>query len=217
MTAARSVRFGSMTSTRRPEAHSAPARARSRGRPRDPNADEAILEATFRQLIAVGYGGLSIEAVAAASGVAKTTIYRRWPTKRDLVVAALATETPFEPPRIDVDARTALGQFVRGAIAMLIDSGAIRILGSLLVEEQREPGLLGVFRERILEPRRGTVEAMLRSGIERGEIRADIDPLVVTEMIAGAVFGHHAILGRTATEPWIDALVDHVWEAIRRR
>ena len=181
-----------------------------RGRPRDPSADEAILEATFRQLIDVGYGGLSIEAVAAAAGVAKTTIYRRWPTKRDLVVAALETETPFEPPRIDVDSRTALGMFVRTAIAMLIESGAIRILGSLLVEEQREPGLL-------LEPRRGMVEAMLRAGIARGEIRADIDPLVVTEMIAGAVFGHHAILGLTATEPWIDALVDHVWEAIRVR
>jgi AcrR family transcriptional regulator len=202
-----------MTATSRSEAESRPIR----GRPRDPAADDAILEATFRQLIDVGYAGMSIEAVAAASGVAKTTIYRRWPTKRDLVVAALETETPFEPPPADVDSRTALGRFVRGAIAMLIESGAIRILGSLLVEEQREPGLLGIFRQRILEPRRGMVEAMLRRGIDRGEVRPDIDPLVVTEMVAGAVFGHHAILGRTATEPWIDALVEHVWEAIRVR
>jgi hypothetical protein len=100
---------------------------------------------------------------------------------------------------------------------MLIESGAIRILGSLLVEEQREPGLLEAFRARILTPRRGLVEAMLRAGIERGEIRPDIDPLVVTEMIAGAVFGHHAILGMTATEAWIDTLVEHVWEAIKAR
>jgi hypothetical protein len=55
---------------------------------------------------------------------------------------------------------------------------------------------------------------MLRAGIERGEIRADIDPLVVTEMIAGAVFGHHAILGLTADETWIESLVAHVWAAI---
>ena len=188
-----------------------------RGRPRDPGADRAILAATFAQLVEAGYGGLSIEAVAAAAGVAKTTIYRRWPTKRDLVVAALATETPFEPPRLDVDGRTAIALFVRQAIAMLIDSGAIRILGSLLVEEQRHPGVLGVFRERILGPRRGLVEAMLRTGIERGEIRPDIDPLVVTEMIAGAVFGHHAILGMHADEAWIEALADHVWAAIRAR
>jgi AcrR family transcriptional regulator len=153
--------------------------------------------------------------VAATSGVAKTTIYRRWPTKRELVIAALAVEVPFVAPPPDVDSRTALGLFVRGAIAMLIESGAIRILGSLLVEEQREPGVLAAFRERILGPRRGLVEAMLRRGVERGEIRPEIDPLVVTEMVAGAVFGHHAILGLTATDAWVEALVDHVWTAIR--
>lgn len=188
--------------------------AASRGRPRDPDTDRTILRATFSQLIDVGYGALSIESVAAAAGVAKTTIYRRWPAKRELVVAALGTETPFAPPPPDIDSRQALDLFVRQAIGMLVDSGAIRILGSLLVEEQREPGLLEIFRERILGPRRGMVEGMLRRGVARGEIRPDIDPLVVTEMVAGAVFGHHAILGLRATDAWIDALVDHVWAAI---
>ena len=57
---------------------------------------------------------------------------------------------------------------------------------------------------------------MLRTGVERGEIRPEIDPLVVTEMIAGAVFGHHAILGLPTSEAWIDSLVEHVWIAIRQ-
>ena len=188
-----------------------------RGRPRDPATDASILAATFRQLISAGYGGLSIEAVAAESGVAKTTIYRRWPSKRELAVAALEIEVPFEPPRADVDSRTSLALFVRTAIAVLIESGAVRILGSLLVEEAREPGLLAVFRERILGPRRGMVETMLRAGIARGEIRPDIDPLVVTEMVAGAVIGHHLILGLPTSEAWIDGLVSHVWESIRAR
>jgi hypothetical protein len=98
---------------------------------------------------------------------------------------------------------------------MLIESGAVRILASLLVEEQREPGVLQVFRERILGPRRMLVVEMLERGIERGEIRRDIDPLVVTEMIAGAIFGHHMILGMTATEDWIESLVDHIWASIK--
>lgn len=186
----------------------------TRGRPRDSRADEAILAATFRQLIDVGYGALSIESVAAEAGVAKTTIYRRHPTKRDLVMAAMAAATPFEQPPIDLPAREALELFIRTAIHLLIDSGAFRILGSLLIEERREPGLLETFRARLLTPRRGMVEAMLRRGIERGEIRPDIDTLVVTEMIAGAVMGHHVILGLSSSEEWIRDLIDHIWRAI---
>jgi AcrR family transcriptional regulator len=186
----------------------------ARGRPRDAAADHRILRATFDQLIRVGYGALSIESVAAAAGVAKTTIYRRYPTKRDLVVAALGEEVPFPPPRTDVPTREALNRFVRQAITLLIDSGAVRILASLIVEERVDPGVLDVFRERILGPRRQVVVEMLQRGVERSELRRDIDPLVVTEMIAGAIFGHHVILGLTANEDWIESLVDHVWAAI---
>lgn len=191
--------------------------ARSRGRPRDASVDERILATAFRELIRVGYGGLSIEAVAAEAGVAKTTVYRRYPTKADLVIAALGVEVPFPPPPTDLPARATLEAFVRQAIVMLIDSGAVRILGSLLVEEAREPGVLREFRARVLQPRRALIDAMLLRGIEAGEIRPDIDPLIVTEMIAGAIFGHHAILGLRADEAWIDGLVEHVWTAIRAR
>jgi AcrR family transcriptional regulator len=203
-----------MTSTRRDGDTASPS---PRGRPRDSAADERILTTAFRQLVDVGYGGLSIESVAAEAGVAKTTIYRRYPTKRDLVIAALRGSTPFEPPPPDLDARQTLDVFVRGAVVALIESGAARALGSLLVEEQREPGMLAAFRERIIRPRRAVVEAMLRRGIARGEIRPDIDPLVVTEMIAGAVFGHHVILGLGSDEAWIRSLGDHVWAAIAAR
>jgi AcrR family transcriptional regulator len=185
-----------------------------RGRPRDARVDERILASTFRQLVDVGYAGLSIEAVASDAGVAKTTIYRRYPTKRDLVVAALRESTPFPAPSLELPAREALEAFVRGAITVLIESGAFRVLGSLLVEDQRHPGLLDVFRQRILGPRRAMVEKMLRRGIERGELRADVDPLIVTEMIAGAVFAHHVILGLKGDEAWIRSLVHHVWSAI---
>src|SRR5215831_11164328 len=73
---------------RRPGRPSGPA-ARP-GRPRSPAADEAILDATVDLLAEQGFLGLSIEAVAARAGVAKTTIYRRWPTKDDLLMDAIA-------------------------------------------------------------------------------------------------------------------------------
>ena len=198
-----------------PSPTTAAERAAPRGRPRDPGADEAILHATFEQLLEVGYGGLSVEAVAASAGVAKTTVYRRYPSKRDLVMAALGREVPFQPPPGETLDRDAVRALIREAVAMLVDSGAIRILASLLVEAQRDPTILDAFRARLLEPRRQLIEAMLRRGVERGELRADLDPLVATEMIAGAVFGHHAILGQPTTDHWVDALVEHVWAAIR--
>jgi AcrR family transcriptional regulator len=188
---------------------------RARGRPRDAAADDRILAAAFRQLVDVGYAGLSIEAVAAEAGVAKTTVYRRYPTKRDLTIAALREETPFSAPPADLSTHDALKRLVRTAVAMLIESGAVRILGSLLVEEQREPGILAAFRERLLEPRRAMIVAMIQRGIDRGEVRRDVDPLVVTEMVAGAVFGHHVILGLSTTDAWIRSLVEHVWSAIK--
>src|SRR5262245_65658364 len=86
-----------------------------RGRPRDASADHRILAATFRQLVDVGYPSLSVEAVAADAGVAKTTIYRRYPTKRDLAVAALSQETPFPPPSPEFHGRDSIERFVRAA------------------------------------------------------------------------------------------------------
>ena len=64
----------------------APVRA---GRPRSTEADDAILDAALDQFCDFGYDGLSVERVAATAGVAKTTIYRRYPTKLDLVMAAI--------------------------------------------------------------------------------------------------------------------------------
>jgi AcrR family transcriptional regulator len=193
-----------------------PAARTAAGRPRDPGADRRIVEATFRQLIELGYAGMSIESVAAEAGVARTTVYRRYPTKADLAIAALSVEVPFEVrPTAGVDPRARIEGLIRQVIATLIESGAIRILGSLLVEERREPELLARFRAGIVGPRRALVEEILRGGIERGEIRADIDPLVVTEMIAGAIVGHHAVLGLSSDDAWIRSLAEHVWAAIR--
>src|SRR5262245_25853189 len=92
------------------------AEATPRGRPRDAAADHRILAATFRQLVAVGYAGLSVEAVASDAGVAKTTIYRRYPTKRDLAIAALSQEAPFLAPPPELHGRDAIEAFVRRAV-----------------------------------------------------------------------------------------------------
>lgn len=188
----------------------------ARGRPRDSGADDRILDAAFGQLVTIGYGGLSMESVAADARVAKTTVYRRYPAKRDLVLAALIRAVPVPPPPPDLPTRDAIDWFVRTAVTALVDSGALRILATLLVEDRREPGLLDAFRERLIAPRRAMVVGLLEAGMAEGEVRPGVDPLIVTEMVAGAIFGHHLILGEPVTEDWIGSIVDHVWSAIER-
>lgn len=170
----------------------------------------------MRILVADGYEGLSMEGVAAAAGVAKTTIYRRYPTKRDLVIAALRAGTDSLPPAdaFDDDTRVALGRLVEEAVGSLVHSGAIRVLASLIASDAREPGLMDEFRSRIIEPRRQALATILRRGIERGHLRRDLDPLVVMEMLAGTILAHHLVLGMTSDRVWTEALTDTLWRGI---
>jgi AcrR family transcriptional regulator len=188
--------------------------ARGRGRPRDRAADEAILAAAFRILVDGGYGGLSIEAVAAEAGVGKTTIYRRYPTKRDLVVAALNAATTVELAPSTADARTAIRHLIGQVVRVLFAANGVRILGSFLVEEGREPELLEVFRARVLEPRRAMLVELLQGAVERGEVRADVDVDVVSEVLIGSVFAHYIRTGQYGEEVWVGSVVDTVWAGI---
>jgi AcrR family transcriptional regulator len=190
---------------------------RAPGRPRDPEVDRAILAATFRLLVDEGYASLSIEAVAAAAGVGKTTIYRRHPTKRDLVVAAIAAGARIDPPPAETGTRAAMGSLIRQAVHALLTAHGVRILGTLLVEERREPDLLDVFRARLLEPRRSILLGILRTGIERGEVRPDADLDVVTEMILGSVIAHYVRTGRYDEDGWVEAVLETAWAAVAVR
>lgn len=197
---------------KRPGVPAGPSAARQ-GRPRDPTADRAITAATFTLLQEVGYRGLSMEAVAAAAGVAKTTIYRRYPAKRDLVVAALLAETAFPTLPDGLPTRDAIAFLLRQAARILVGGGAIRILGTLLAEEAHEPELLDTFRERLVEPRRALLLGVLRAGIERGEVRPDVQLQIVSEIFLGSVLARH-VSGGSVDDEWVEGLTETLWRSI---
>lgn len=186
------------------------------GRPRNPATDQAINAATLRLLYRNGYQGLSVEAVAAEAGVAKTTVYRRHASKRDLVVGALAANAalPSVPPELPT--REALAAVVNQSVLLFIAARAVRIVAALLTEEEREPELLDTVRARIVEPRRKILVAVLQAGIDRGEVSPDTNLDVVTEMVIGSVFANY-IRGAAPDAAWIDAVVETIWRAIRTR
>ena len=170
------------------------------GRPRDPQVDRAITQATLKLLSEQGYLGMSVEGVAAEAGVGKTTIYRRFPSKADLVVAAVSTIRDQASPLPDTGSlRTdLLGMMAQHQAAF---RRGLALLGALLVEESRNPDLLDLFRERTLRPRRDEVVSMVQRSADRGEVRRDIDPEAAVHAIVGSMFVRR-LLGIPDSEEW---------------
>ena len=185
--------------------------ARTAGRPRSSEADQAILATTLRLLVEQGYDAMSIEGVAAAAGVGKTTIYRRYPSKRELVVAAVSSlaESVWPPPDSG-DLRADLLAFMREMYAALAQGPGFALLGTLLVHERDDPELIALFRQRIVQPRMEIVAGLLRRGIARGEVRADAPVEVAVQMLAGAIFAHH-VAGLPDDPAWLSTVLDTIW------
>ncbi len=178
------------------------------GRPRSTVADAAILQAAIETFCEQGYDGLSVEAVAARAGVAKSTIYRRYPAKLDLVMDALGCVAhAVIPTESTGDLRTDLLAIAHGYLAMLTDSYAGRSIPMMLSAKSRSPELAAAHNA-LVEERRGAFVAIIQAGIDRGELPAPTDATIVADMLSGALFMRVFVTGRGVTEADIDALVD---------
>lgn len=157
------------------------------GRPRDEELSDTILDATIELIGEVGYGVLNVAAVAERAGVHRPAIYRRWPSKLDLVMAALRRLKQPPPDRDTGDVREDL-------LAFLVDSGyteppdrQIACVLRLHSEMFDHPELREALEHDVVGPRRDLLEAIIRRGIERGQVRADLDVPLTLDMLLGLV------------------------------
>ena len=196
---------------------SRPGPAKGPGRPRSERAHEAILEATLDLLLEEGFTRMSIEAVATRAGVGKATIYRRWPSKADLVVEAVACRK--EQPFVDPDSggvREDLVSLARQAFRPSESSEVTELMLRLASARARHPELQEAFMRHIVEPRRRIVADVLRRGVERGEIRSDIDIELALDVLMGFVSYRHMIsagrptYGRGGLEGVINLVLDGI-------
>lgn len=162
---------------------------RAPGRPRDARVDALVLEAALHLLAEVGPTGLSVEEVATRAGVGKSTIYRRWPTKDDLVVASLGAliMVPEEVPA--GSARDGIVFLVTQWWRTHNDSPNGMVFQRVMAHAKSNPRLFESFYDAVIEPRRELFRVVLRRGIERGEIRPDADlELAVTLIMGSSVY-----------------------------
>lgn len=136
---------------------------------------------------------MSIEGVAARAGVGKTTIYRRWPSKDELVGEAIG-QVHMEVPVLDSgDLRADLIAMAKSALRNFSYAGGVflRVIG----EAESKPAVFAAFREKVMVPRFAQFGARIERAVARGELRADIDIVLFVEVLAGPIFFHALVTG----------------------
>jgi len=180
------------------------------GRPRSERVEHAIIEAALEVFAESGVEGVRCETVAARAGVGKATLYRRWPGKEDLLIAALAaTKSPFPEPR---------GESVRDDLITMLevmvhdfgDPRFARHIELLHGEGSRYPRLMQRYKETVVEPRRDMFRSLLRRGAETGELRADIDVELAMLALTGSVLARDKGCATKAGSDFAARVVDQV-------
>jgi len=183
---------------------------RATGRPRSTEADAAILAATRQALVELGWSKLTLGDVAARAGVAKTTLYRRWSGKNELVVDAVAEL--FD--ELTLPDRGSLFDDIEGAVlqfaAILARPEAASGLMAVVAESTRDEALRERIRASIVERQKRLVLEGRRRAEERGELHPQADPFesartvdLIFDVIAGAVVHRALVSGHPADEDWV--------------
>ena len=171
-----------------------------RGRPRDAARDRALLEATLAVLAEKGYGGLTTAAVAARAGVSTATLYRRWSSKEDLVVAAAASYD--EDPEAQPDTGTLEGdlrEVLRDKAAALTGEGG-RLMRALIGEATRNTVLAEALATAFLAPVHRRVGEAVRRAVARGEIPPVEDADLLGDVVVGPAMSRFFLTPRLPDE-----------------
>ncbi|MEU4389401.1 TetR/AcrR family transcriptional regulator [Kribbella sp. NPDC023855] len=179
-----------------------------RGRPRDSAIEGKVLAAAAEELQRGGYDGLSIDRVAERAGVAKTTLYRRWPSKAELVVAlitSLREEIPFEPsddPRRDLTALVS-------AIAAGLTETPTTLVADLAAAAAREPRVSESVRTLWAERHRA-VTAVVAKAQEAGLVLGHVSPAVLVDQLVGPLYYRLLVTGEPLSPDYARTLVRSV-------
>ncbi len=180
------------------------------GRPRDPSRDGVIRAAILRLLADVGYGALTMDAVAAEAGVGKATIYRRWRTKQDLVCDTIADlnrdqASPPDTGSVEEDLREMMHRFVAVITGPL---GAAML--SLLSTVPHHPALAEAFRGGPLHVWRSAFDEVWARAEARGDVAPGASGSVVAEATSALLVQRWLLTGLPVDEAYADKVLEQV-------
>ena len=191
---------------------------RAPGRPRDARVDQRILDAALDLFLEDGFDAMSIESVAERAGVGKTTIYRRWQSKEELVLATV--DTLYEGMEIPDtgDVRAELTNVVKHMHELIRNTRAGRVLPRMASELARGTPLGNAYMRNVMAPRLAALGAALRRAEDRGDLRDDLDVEIAVASIVGPMM-FLVLTGRIANldEGLAGRLVDQAIGGMKRR
>lgn len=183
-------------------------------RKRGEELEQAIRDATAAELADCGYGELSIEAIATRAQTGKASIYRRWPTKQDLVTdtvvglcsgpLAYAHDAAADE---SISMRDALLQVLVRITTLMTGPGA-PAMRAVWSEAIRDARFAETIDQAFFAPRRSALQQLLARGVERGEVRADINPEYLHDVFGGMLSARILLRGKIPTEGDLAAFVD---------
>jgi AcrR family transcriptional regulator len=186
------------------------ARSGRGGRPRDPSRDGAIRAAILQVLAESGYSGLTMDAVAAAAGVGKATIYRRWRTKSDLVADAVTelSRMSIEAPdtgSLEGDLRV-LMRWLVGAVNGPLGAATVALLSAL----PHEPGLREAFHSGPLLVWTSTFAQAWERAELRGEVQPPASGTAVASIASAPILQRWLFSGHAVSEAFADEVLTDV-------
>ena len=177
-----------------------------------------MLAATVELIDRIGYRSVTIDAVARASGVSKSTIYRHWPSRQALVLDAFTSDTDASTEVADTgDAIADLRTYVLKLAFRLNVCGAGEIMTGLIRDALSDPEFATSFRTKVIEARREAFLRILVRGQHRGQIRTDVDLRSAVDALYGSI--HHRLLmtGQPIDAAFASALADFAREGLATR
>jgi TetR/AcrR family transcriptional regulator of autoinduction and epiphytic fitness len=178
--------------------------------PRVERSIRVVLQAALDELGTVGYGAFTIESVAARSGVAKSTIYRHWRDKLDLVADAFETFHVELVPSVESGStRERVIRLVRHVGEIVVDSTFSACIPALIEGAERD-ARVRAFHHRYSAARRQSLIDLIAGGVAAGELSTDIDPELATLALLGTIFYSRLMSGEPFDPTNSEALVDAV-------
>lgn len=183
------------------------------GRRRDHTRDREILDSTLAVLEEVGYDGMTIDMVATRAKAGKATVYRRWTSKADLVIDAVACMKSDALESMSIpDTGTLRGDLIGLIKAPSIEDSRrkLQIMAGLASMLSKEPELAEVANAAIVEPRARINRLVLQRAMDRGEIPADIDIDTVALISPSMVAYRTLMLRKPVTREYMISVIDGI-------